>query len=139
MDGFFGDSGRKNAPKYNVHAVTNSLVNNAAVSLGLGTNAGAIYKLRTELTTTNCRYRNPTVCRQICLFNLEDDPCETTDISLFHPMKVLNLRVKLFNYRKVLVPQQTKPVDPLANPKFCNGTFYNWLDIDGCYSQQLNI
>lgn len=68
------------------------------------------------------------ICRGFCLFDLETDPCETTNIADNEPEIVNDLKAKMATFWNELVPQKPRFVDPAANPDFCNGVWFNWKD-----------
>ncbi|XP_070563087.1 arylsulfatase B-like isoform X2 [Ptychodera flava] len=61
------------------------------------------------------------------LFNLKDDPEERHDLSHKLPMKVEELRRKLDEYRKDVVPLIDTTLDPKADPDNFDGVFSPWL------------
>ncbi|XP_071452604.1 arylsulfatase B-like [Hetaerina americana] len=71
-------------------------------------------------------------CRPLeapCLFNLRDDPCETTNLAASRPMVILSLEESLSRYRKSAVPPgNPEKDDPNADPAFWNNTWVNWAD-----------
>lgn len=85
---YFGESGIDYSPKiYNVTAVTSSLVGRAIEKLPNNSllKKDKIIALRKEATVSCKRNPNYPQCSNKCLFNIRDDPCETTDISDEYP------------------------------------------------------
>lgn len=63
-----------------------------------------------------------------CLFNIEDDPCEYTNLAEKQP-DILDTLLKLLEkYKKTMVPIKNKPYDPYANPRYHNGLWTAWCD-----------
>lgn len=71
---------------------------------------------------------NNFICRGLCLFDLFNDPCETTDIASQEPLIVESLKSRINEYWPQVVPQKVKFVDPTSDPKFCNGTWWLWKE-----------
>lgn len=67
------------------------------------------------------------------MFDLWQDPCETTNLISEEPELLETLRRKVNSYFDQLVPSREQSVDPEANPQYCNGTWFPWLDENGCY------
>ncbi|XP_070563089.1 arylsulfatase B-like [Ptychodera flava] len=61
------------------------------------------------------------------LFNLKDDPEERHDLSQKFPMKVEELRRRLDEYRKGVVPLIDTTLDPKGDPDNFDGVFSPWL------------
>ncbi|KAJ8680583.1 hypothetical protein QAD02_016370 [Eretmocerus hayati] len=64
-----------------------------------------------------------------CLFDIENDPCETQDLSGKHPEVVESLQSFIHDYRLVMMKQTNAPHDPCSNPKYFNGTWMPWREI----------
>ena len=63
-----------------------------------------------------------------CLFNIEEDPCEYTNLAQ-KETDVLNHMLKLLEtYKSTMVPIRNKPYDKNANPKYHNGLWTAWCD-----------
>jgi len=63
-----------------------------------------------------------------CLFNIEEDPCEYTNLAQ-KETDVLNHMLKLLEaYKSTMVPIRNKPYDKNANPKYHNGVWTAWCD-----------
>lgn len=63
-----------------------------------------------------------------CLFNIEEDPCEYTNLAQ-KETDVLNHMLKLLEtYKSTMVPIRNKPYDKNANPKNHNGLWTAWCD-----------
>ncbi|KAH1011935.1 hypothetical protein HUJ04_001203 [Dendroctonus ponderosae] len=137
-DGALGDTGRAaETPSYDLEAVLQSAVNQAiqtvpgSVSLTLE----RIQQLRTQLDISGCNGKRRAAdlpCLGECLFDLENDPCETENLFDRKPVVGANLKRKLRRYFSQLVPSRNRKIDLNSNPKNCNGTWFPWLDADGC-------
>ncbi|XP_031636044.1 arylsulfatase I-like isoform X2 [Contarinia nasturtii] len=63
-----------------------------------------------------------------CLFNISDDPCETTNIAAQFPDIVKKLESKLDYYCEIAKPIRNKPGDPRSNPANFGGIWTWWYD-----------
>ncbi|XP_043275096.1 arylsulfatase B-like [Venturia canescens] len=128
------DDGDSAAPSYNVTSVTSSLV---ALALAGAINDSVISEAKIlELRRANkvvCAPHSDELldCTDTCLFDVLADPCEAAEISDQHPEVVRELRETVKNYRKVLLPQQKKGVDPRSLPDYEGGPWLPWLTVDG--------
>lgn len=128
-----GDSGREETePDYNVTGILESSVNVAIKALNITEEIDddKILVTRERLDISGCNGRNGSFvfCGILCLFDLFDDPCETKNIVLKETQIAQELAQKLRQYWTEFVPQRNQAVDPLANPKYFNDTWYTWLE-----------
>lgn len=72
------------------------------------------------------RTRSPCPAGEACLFDLLSDPCETNNVAKKYVAVSAQLYEALKYYRRLLVPQTNRPIDPLANPARYNGTWSSW-------------
>ncbi|EFA05395.2 arylsulfatase B [Tribolium castaneum] len=125
---YHGDSGRNpEDPPYNFTAVLSKNINQQ--------NRNKIESLRNQTDLSWCRgeKNQPLIdCTEGCLFNLESDPCETTNIIQEEKIIAGKLLGRLFEFSQILVPQQVAIFDPESNPEFYNGTWCTWLDPQFC-------
>ncbi|MCP4296261.1 MAG: hypothetical protein GY786_11690, partial [Proteobacteria bacterium] len=78
---------------------------------------------RPENVTRDCSHEHGP-----CLFDIENDPCEYTDISKEYPDILQALLVKLQKYREGMVkPRNNFTNDPLSDPKLHGGSWEPWL------------
>lgn len=88
-DGYFGDNVNDNDPSgpgYNVEAVIASPTSQSIVkTMGNATTHKQILQLREQSKIICKSFSKFSNCSVRCLFNLYNDPCETTDISDKHP------------------------------------------------------
>ncbi|KAJ9596973.1 hypothetical protein L9F63_012003 [Diploptera punctata] len=85
----------------------------------------------TSSTTNNTNMSLETACKPLeapCLFNIRDDPCETTNLASSRPLVLHSLEESLERFRKTMVNPLNVPGDPMANPLYWNGTWVNWMD-----------
>lgn len=70
------------------------------------------------------------MCTGFCLFDIYHDPCETTNIVDNPENKDIfeNLKMKLSDFYRQIVPQTNRPIDPRSDPKKFNNTWWTWLD-----------
>lgn len=75
---------------------------------------------------------NPSaVCNAIvapCLFDLRNDPCETTNLASAMPKLLSRLEREVYYYGRIAKQPRNKPGDPNSNPAFYNGTWTWWYD-----------
>ncbi|EFA05056.1 arylsulfatase B precursor [Tribolium castaneum] len=136
-DGYFGDSGRSpDTPPYDPFAVLQSETNIAIQELTqTPITRQQIRVTRAQIDLSWCRndsFRPPLNCSQPCLFDLENDPCETTNIIEENPEIAERLLRRIADFFEVLVPQGDSTIDPNANPQRYNNTWCTWLDDDWC-------
>lgn len=74
-------------------------------------------------STSNC---NP--IKSPCLFNIVNDPCETTNIASQYPMLLKQLEQQVAYYGSIAKTPRNKPGDPNCNPAHFNGTWTWWYD-----------
>lgn len=138
-DGYTGETGRgSEVPVYNpedvLQSTTNVLINNLKANR---LNSSTVTRIRSQLDISACRpvnYIPEWDCKNLCLFDLFKDPCETSNIIMFRPDLGRELSENMHYYWGQLVPQTLNPVDEKANPKLCDGHYFNWLEEDGCKS-----
>jgi hypothetical protein len=138
-DGFYGEGGRSSPnPPYNDTGVITSPVSKAIIALNINSSATElqlrekIRRIRLDATVVceeNKRhYIGGPYCHSYCLFDLEEDPCETNNLISTYPHVAESLMKKLQQFKKEMVPELTKPVDRASNPRFFNSTLVCWLD-----------
>lgn len=139
-DDYFGDSGRtNNTLSYDVSSVLNSKVNKAISNADKSSTKlteTILIDIRNKLEVKQSgAERKQLTCslNSICLFDVINDPTETTDISNNHPEIVSKLKESLEKYREQLMPSRNRPVDPNSNPIYCYDNYFTWLDPNnGC-------
>ncbi|XP_015114107.1 arylsulfatase B [Diachasma alloeum] len=132
-DGYYGDNvddGDSSAPSYNLDAVMASPSSQAILeTTGAIVDPSSILDLRAQ-EKIDCKppaeFAN---CSGTCLFDLEIDPCETTDVSSQYPDVVEMLENFIDGYRNVLMNQTNTPVDPKSDPMYHGGVWMPWLNI----------
>lgn len=63
-----------------------------------------------------------------CLFDLNQDPCESNNIALSKPHKLAELLQRLDELQRDMLPRGNKPLDPFSNPMYHNNTWEWWID-----------
>jgi hypothetical protein len=138
-DGFYGEDGRGSPnPPYNDTGVITSPVSKAIIALNVNSSAREL-QLREKIrrirlnATVVCEgsgrhHIGGPYCHSYCLFDLEEDPCETNNLISTYPIVTDSLMKKLQQFKKEMVPELTKPIDPASNPLFFNNTWACWLD-----------
>lgn len=76
--------------------------------------------------TDGPRHCNP--YKAPCLFNIVDDPCETTNLAADEPDVLKRMLQVADQYMRTAKWPRNQPSDPRANPKFFNRTWTNWYD-----------
>ncbi|CAD1471204.1 unnamed protein product, partial [Heterotrigona itama] len=125
---YYGDSGmNKSYPEYNVTNVLHSFAGSAISNISQVTlNTNYIIKLRKAATVVCQNFANYPKCLEKCLFDIYNDPCETTDLSLQHPDIVRELNELIDEYYKITKHPVGGIVDPLSYPEHFNGTWMPW-------------
>lgn len=81
--------------------------------------------------TPTFSYLDEFVCdpqKMVCLFHLEQDPCEELNIANMFPDMVARLEGRLAALKKTVRKPLNQPGDPLADPALYNGTWTHWCD-----------
>lgn len=140
-DQYYGDSGRAvKTPSYNIEEILNSPTNKAIQKLpnSLKITQDIIEERRKVLDISSCRTDLPEYsqkCLEFCLFDLEKDPCETTNLVHDNSTSdvVTYLKTRLSEFWKDFLPQTNKNVTIQSDTANCNNTWYTWLDgIESC-------
>lgn len=63
-----------------------------------------------------------------CLFDIFNDPCETTNLALDFPNIVAELQAKLDYYGRIALPRIAPPSDPRSNPANFGNIWTWWYD-----------
>lgn len=100
-------------------------------------NATVRCKNRDELNIPPEYQCNPSLAP--CLFNLKDDPCETTNLANENPLIMKILEDALEQARNTAVPINNIPRDPRADPALYNGTWTNWNDYEDIQKEKVPI
>ncbi|KAF2354381.1 Sulfatase N-terminal [Trinorchestia longiramus] len=138
-DAWFGPTGRnETAPETELSVLLEKIRSSPAGVVVLDKNPSALDNMTTTRNSAmvNCSAPpdNPTsTCRgsnlsHLCLFHIPSDPCEYHDVASENRDIVQVLLQLLYQYNKTAVPILNKPEDPLANPKYWNYNWNNWLD-----------
>ncbi|CAL7948728.1 unnamed protein product [Xylocopa violacea] len=128
-NGYYGDSGMNNSyPEYNVSSVFRSPAGAAIADISdHPLRVNDVIRLREGAKVLCNNVTSYSKCENECLFDIHDDPCETTDLSVKNLDIVNELNGYIAEYKKVLMYQTNKPVDPASFPKHFNGTWMPWL------------
>ncbi|CAH1647209.1 unnamed protein product [Spodoptera littoralis] len=117
-------------PSY-VDAIANSKVYGALHSIGRTIDTNFL-TLRNK-TIINCDVSATSICypsnNTVCLFNIIEDPCETTDLSGTYPELVASMQSLLDVEMTKMIPRILPTViDPMSAPSLHNFTWDTWID-----------
>ncbi|XP_032679721.1 arylsulfatase B-like [Odontomachus brunneus] len=145
-DGYYGDTMRylpivrKNkSEQIEVHIPYSDTILKSSVSQSITYHLGGpvtqpstMNQLRLEATVycyRNVSYYNSfTTCNVTeCLFDINNDPCETKNIAQQYPRIARELDLFLEQYGRNVTRQVRVPVDWLADPRRTNGTWEPWM------------
>ncbi|XP_054267784.1 arylsulfatase B-like isoform X2 [Macrosteles quadrilineatus] len=129
FDGSYRDTRSPANPTYNVSAILLSLSHRALRTIYPTASSFTILNLRATATVTCQPANNSTLnCwKRPCLFDLERDPCETTDVAYQNTFVTEALYNRLVDFRATLVPQTNQPADPVrSDPRRYNNTWSIW-------------
>ncbi|XP_012523879.1 arylsulfatase B [Monomorium pharaonis] len=119
-------------PEYNVTSVLTSPAASAIASVSTRLlTASKVKALRKRAMIVCKNVTNVSSCtNRTCLFNINKDPCEITDLSSEHPKVVERLSVFIDSYKSVLMKETNTLVDPAGFPFHFNNTWMPWLSDD---------
>lgn len=128
---YYGDNGTNvSYPEYNVSSVLHSIAGSTIFhATNFTLNIKDVIKLRNKARVVCNNFTSYSKCVDKCLFDIYNDPCETTDLSNEHPEIVKKLNYFIAEYEKVLLHQTNAPVDPRSYPKNFNGTWMPWIQL----------
>ena len=85
-----------------------------------------------QTTVVNCGPKpdNATNCKvKHCLFNLKNDPCEYNDVSSQYPEIYQQMKNKLEDYKRRMVPSRKQPADKMADPRLHDDVWKPWREL----------
>jgi len=141
-DSWYGPDGRTGR-EYNLTELHESKVARALAKLGVPIPSDEkIVALRKEADVTCKKPAKASPCKptqQVCLFKIDEDPCELNNLVFKFPDIVRTLEGTLRMFNSTAVPPGNKPIDPRADPKFWGYTWTNWCDFvpGGCPGAEL--
>ncbi|PSN49059.1 hypothetical protein C0J52_10595 [Blattella germanica] len=142
LDGYFGDVTKDLPnPPYNESSVVLSLTGRSITAASSSvyihpTRSHQIPFIRSSAVvqcTTNFSYGIP-ACKgdELCLYDIDNDPCESNNLAGTHYNVAQHLRTLLQSHRATLVKQTNILPDTYgADPKRWNNTWNSWV-YDGC-------
>lgn len=134
-DRYFGSSGRGlEIPPYNVTSILDSYTNLALQTLNpRSITKETIAQLRAEADVSWCRTSDIDInCAKGCLFDMHEDPCETTNIIELKDGVTKKLRERIEELSVGVVSQPRLAFDPKSDPVNYNNTWCTWLDDELC-------
>ncbi|XP_074604994.1 arylsulfatase B-like [Brevipalpus obovatus] len=72
---------------------------------------------------TNCKSEE-----SLCLYDIENDPCEYHNLAGVHQDVVNQLWNRILELNRTAIPPMNKPLDPASDPKYHNYAWTCWLD-----------
>ncbi|XP_015608401.1 arylsulfatase B [Cephus cinctus] len=129
---YYGDTGNNNSyPEYNITEILESDAGLAITSIGNSLlTETKILNLRSASIVRCNNFTDFANCSDTCLFNLQNDPCETTDVSADYPEIFISLSKMIEIFESELVPQTNTDVDPASYPEKFNGFWMPWVASD---------
>ncbi|KAF6199346.1 hypothetical protein GE061_007372 [Apolygus lucorum] len=130
LDGWYGTED-SNTRKYNITDVLQSsvLASLARLSESEVLRIRETSKVRCpSLIKDNAQLCQPT--KQPCLFNIHKDPCETNNIYGKSKKLIEVFEKRLAEFRADQVPPGNKKTEKAADPKYFNGTWTYWRDLE---------
>ncbi|CAG9838089.1 unnamed protein product [Diabrotica balteata] len=127
-DSWYGPSGRDY--EYNETKVINSLAGQALKQIKKAANVTQIKILRKEATVdcTVTKHKKCNLLEEVCLYNIENDPCELDNVATNNPSIVRWLTEILNQYNRTAIPPGNLPLDPRGNPKYWSYVWTNFGD-----------
>ncbi|KAK5643868.1 hypothetical protein RI129_007713 [Pyrocoelia pectoralis] len=128
-DYWYGPSGRKGF--YNISTVLTSPAGKALSKIKVAANASMITNLRKSSEVDCASHHELVPCRPLeapCLFNIDTDPCERTNVADEYPDTLSQLQKRLNEWKETEVPPSNLPIDPKGNPKYWEYTWNNFGD-----------
>ncbi|EDV98387.1 GH22700 [Drosophila grimshawi] len=134
-DGWYGPAGLRNPHDYNWQLVTKCAAGQAMQQLKMLPQQADIIRLR-KAATVSCKEAkvkpSPDIAcnplKEICLFNVLDDPCEQRNLAKQHPKVLALLLNELQLFNATAIPPANKPDDPRGDPRLWNHTWTNFGD-----------
>lgn len=84
-----------------------------------------------ESATLTCSLVMQNECNPLvspCLFDLNQDPCESNNIARSSPHRLDELLQRLNELQRDMIPMGNKPLDPFSNPLYHNDTWGWWMN-----------
>nr|XP_018917032.1 PREDICTED: arylsulfatase B-like [Bemisia tabaci]XP_018917033.1 PREDICTED: arylsulfatase B-like [Bemisia tabaci] len=130
-DASFGPSERSSENDYNVSLVLDSVTSRMLKKLNLSTSPEQIRKLRRQAMVVCFDRKDRKSCDPFhgpCLFNIEDDPCETNNVAKEHPEVLKDLQNRLSEISKTAEPPGNLPLYERGNPEHWSYVWTNFGD-----------
>ncbi|XP_011500609.1 PREDICTED: arylsulfatase B-like [Ceratosolen solmsi marchali] len=130
---YYGSNGNSSFnPHYNILESALSSPTGLAISHLTEFNSTSVTKADNVRKRSEVRCSQPKTfadCSNYCLFNLENDPCETNDLAK-HSIRIRNVLIGfLYNYRKLTVQPASDVIDSRSFPENFHGTWMPWKNV----------
>lgn len=74
-----------------------------------------------------------------CLFDIENDPCEYTNVAKKHPQLLSMFLDMMSQFRTETIKQKRPDIDSKSDPKNFNGYWETWVDYGGSTENKSNL
>ncbi|XP_035786416.1 arylsulfatase B-like [Anopheles albimanus] len=133
-DGWYGPAGTRKEAAYPLDDILNSTAGRVLSKLKQLPMKETILRLRRAATVScgaGAHMANrcaPQTGGNVCLFDLEVDPCEYNNLADTHPHIVQSLLARLADYNSTAIPPANLEDDPRGEPRRWNYTWHNFGD-----------
>lgn len=132
-DGWYGPAGDRDPINYNLNLLKSCPTARILLRMKYFPTDGQIRSLREE-TNVECEKKlpySPSDCNPLkspCLFNVNEDPCELTNLASKYPNILNSVLAELDKYNRSVIPPSNMPLDPRADPRFWDNVWTNFGD-----------
>ncbi|CRL00636.1 CLUMA_CG013896, isoform A [Clunio marinus] len=129
-DGWYGPEGDRNVSSYFINDLLTCKTARALKSIQMLPTTHKVLKLRNEATVT-CSQKDVNTCNPLtkpCLFDILNDPCESSNLADKFPNIVKTLTERLLDFNASSIAPGNLPIDERGNPIFFDHTWTNFGD-----------